>query len=72
MDGSPDSVTVTRAASNLPVGTELDLRLVPQNGAQIIVQSTPLAGTLASSTATATVTVPAGFSRFFVYTSWTP
>lgn len=66
------SVTLELAASKVPVGTVVRLTLTPETGAIVTVDSTPLAGTFESSTATATVTVPHGFSRFSVQASWTP
>jgi hypothetical protein len=65
--GSPDvvlantttkPVTVTLAATNIPVGTPVTVRVIPQDGDASTVTSTALSGTLASSTATATITLP--------------
>jgi hypothetical protein len=53
-------VTVALAASNIPTGTVVTVKVTPENGAATTVQSTALAGTLASSTATASVTLPTG------------
>jgi hypothetical protein len=66
------SVTIQLAASKVPVGTVVHLTLTPETGSIVMVDSTPLAGTFESSTATATVTIPHGFSRFSVQASWTP
>ena len=51
-------VTVNLQASNLPVGTVLQVTLTNELGERTTVNSTPLAGTQASSTATASVTLP--------------
>ena len=51
-------VTVNIAATNVPVGTTLAITVVGFMGASSLVSSTQLSGTLASSTATATVTLP--------------
>jgi len=51
-------ITVNIAAANVPVGTTLTVTVVGFMGASTSVTSTPLSGTLASSTATASVTVP--------------
>ncbi|MFN0086210.1 MAG: hypothetical protein ACKVX9_12555 [Blastocatellia bacterium] len=53
-------VTVALAATNIPTGTLAQVKVTPESGAPTTVQSTPLAGTQASSTATASVTLPAG------------
>ncbi len=47
-------VTLHISATNIPLGTLVDVILVPDGGNRIVWQSTPLAGTLASSAATAT------------------
>lgn len=51
-------VDVVIQGSNLPVGTVVQVTLTPENGARTTVQSTPLAGTVASSSATGSVTLP--------------
>lgn len=66
------TVTIQLAGSKVPVGTVVHLTLTPETGAIVNVDSTPLAGTFDSSTATASVTIPHGFSRFSVQASWTP
>lgn len=55
-------VSVALSASNIPLGTTLQVTLTPENGASTAVQSTALTGTLASSTATASITIPDGIS----------
>ena len=71
LQGSPDiilpanqnnPVSVALAASNIPLGTTLQVTLTPESGARANTQSTALTGTLASSTATASVTIPDGIS----------
>ncbi len=54
----PNPVTVNLQATNLPVGTVLQVTLTNELGERTTVNSTPLAGTQASSTATASVTLP--------------
>jgi hypothetical protein len=66
------TATIQLAGSKVPVGTVVHLTLTPETGAIVNVDSTPLAGTFDSSTATASVTIPHGFSRFSVQASWTP
>jgi hypothetical protein len=53
---NPVAVTVT--AANIPVGTVISVTVSGQNGGGSATESTALAGTLASSTATATISVP--------------
>ena len=53
-------------AANVPVGTIVTLTIFSENGPDLTIQSTPLAGALAASTATANVTLPPGFSKGFV------
>ena len=58
----PNPVNVALAATNIQPGTILQVTLTPENGARVVTQSTALAGTLASTTATASVTIPDGIS----------
>jgi hypothetical protein len=55
----PNPVQVAIQASNIPVGTVVQVRLIPESGTPTIVNSTPLSGSTASSTASASVTLPA-------------
>lgn len=67
------AVTVEIEGRNVPLGTTLNLTFQPENGSAFSVTSSPLvdAGGGASS-ASATVTFQAGFTRVFVRASWTP
>ena len=47
------AVVIEIEATNVPLGTVVDVVIVPNGGPGFTVQSTPLAGTLANSTATA-------------------
>lgn len=55
----PNPVQVAIQATNIPVGTVVQVRLVPESGTSTVVNSTPLSGSTSSSTATATLTLPA-------------
>lgn len=55
----PNPVTVALQAANIPVGTLVKITVIPEAGARTTVDSSPLAGTLGSSTATANVNLPA-------------
>jgi hypothetical protein len=66
---SPSTITIE--GRNVPVGTVVTLVIIPESGPDIFVDSTPLAGSLALSTATATVAVPAGNSLMYVRSKWT-
>lgn len=59
-------------ASNIPVGTVPTLYIFSESGPDMTVQAPALTGTLASSTATVSVTFPPGFSRGYVRAAWTP
>ena len=59
-------------ASNVPLGTTVTLKLFSENGADKVLISTGLTGTLASSTVTISTTIPPGFSTGFVTATWTP
>jgi hypothetical protein len=68
---SATALPVNITASNIPIGTTVTLLIYSENGADQTIVSTGLAGTVASSTATASVTLPAGYSYGFVKASWT-
>jgi hypothetical protein len=67
----PQPVTVSLAASEIPLGTTVNVTVKGRQGAPTTYLSTALAGTLASSTATAEVTLPAGPSTLEASTSFT-
>ena len=62
-------VTVSLAGTNIPVGTTVTVTVKALHGEAASVVSTPLAGTLASSTASASVTIPV--SEPSVVAAWT-
>jgi len=64
-------VQLTIQASFIPPGTVITLHVFSDNDTDQTVQTTPLLGTLQSSTATANVTFPSGFSLNFVKATWT-
>jgi hypothetical protein len=53
-------VTLTVSASNVPLGTTVNIRVVPATGQPTTATTTGLSGTVGNSTATATVTLPPG------------
>lgn len=53
-------VTVALSAANIPIGTTVQVKVTPEYGASTTVQSSALAGSQASSTATASITLPTG------------
>jgi hypothetical protein len=57
-------------ARGVPVGTIAKVFLFSLEGLDQEISSTPLSGTLQDSTATATVTLPAGFTRGYVRAKW--
>jgi hypothetical protein len=66
---SGSSVPITIAASNIPAGTVVYLHISSETNTDQTVPAT-LAGTVASSTATATVAWPLGVSRVLIRTTW--
>jgi hypothetical protein len=69
---SAGPVPVQIEARNIPLGTVVQVRVMSGTIPDFVVDSAPLAGTLALSTATAQVTFPPGFSRGFVRATWNP
>jgi hypothetical protein len=70
--GTSNPVSVTVTATNTPVGTVFQLRVLPPAGAASTVNSTASTGTFASSTATANVTLPNALTSVLnVYGSYT-
>ena len=59
---STNPVSVAIAATNIPVDTVVQVSLIPLNGLRTSVQTGPLAGTLAASTASASLSLPSGMS----------
>ena len=64
------AVSISLQASNVPLGTVVTVNVVPVAGDLVRVDSTPLAGSVASSTATATVSLPAGPSVLQPFTGF--
>lgn len=62
-------VAVALQAANIPLGTTIEVRLTPASGSPASVQSAPLTGTVAASTATASLTLPAGQSLIYATAS---
>lgn len=58
----PNPVTVALEGANIPIGTVIQVTLQPSNGTRTSVQSSPLAGTVAASTASASINLPGGIS----------
>jgi hypothetical protein len=55
-------INVSLEASNIPIGTLVQVTVIPENGARTSVESSALSGTEASSSTTATITLPGGVS----------
>lgn len=58
--GTTNPVPVTLTATNIPVGTVFTVKLIPQFAPPTTLPTTPSTGTFAGSTATTSVTFPAG------------
>jgi len=66
------SVDIVLEGSNIPLGTNVTVTVMNEAVGAIVVNSTALAGTVALSNATATVTIPTGFSQVFTQAQFTP
>ena len=64
--------TVELAAQGIPPGTVVQLTMWSETGGRMTVDTDPLVGTLESSTTSVDISIPSGFSRFFVQAEWTP
>ncbi len=62
-------VEVEVEASNIPLGTRVQLRVTPQTGDELLAEST-LSGTVSTSTATIMVSPPSGLSTYSVHADW--
>jgi hypothetical protein len=69
---TPDPVTVEIVGEHVPVGTVVTLEVHHDTLGTSTVQSTPLAGTEALSSATATATIDSGFSLVTLRADWNP
>ena len=66
-----DPVIVTFATANVPTGNTVKLRIVPAYGAPIEVLSPAISGTVASGSASVSVTLPQGSNVLQAITSYT-
>ena len=66
------AATIHIEAKNVPLGTTVQVRVIPARGQVINVMSTPLTGTLAQSTASAQVVFPGNQSEVQLRANWTP
>ncbi|MCI0439734.1 MAG: hypothetical protein L0177_11485 [Chloroflexi bacterium] len=72
IDSQGGPVVFQLEANNIPPGTFITLRIGSEDepGLQQTAQSTPLVGSFQESTATATATLPRGFTQIYVTASW--
>lgn len=63
-------VDIVVAAQNIPLGTQVTLVVINETLGLTNYQTTGLAGSLENSTATAQVTVPAGYTRIYTRANW--
>jgi hypothetical protein len=68
---APNPATVAFSASGVPIGNTVALTLTPLRGAAITATSSPLAGSVGSSTATASINIPQGISTLTASGSYT-
>jgi hypothetical protein len=67
-----EAVVIAIAATNIPLGTVVNVTVLNETEGATSVSSTPLDGTLASSNATASMIIRSGFSRFYTDADWNP
>lgn len=70
-DTLANPVSVSIAATSIPVGTVVKLVLSQPYGANLTADSSPLAGTYQSSTATASISIPVGSTVLMASTTFT-
>jgi hypothetical protein len=70
-DGSPSAAQVIVNTTNVPPGSTVLVTLIPDHAPPVTTTSAPLAGTLASATASANIDVPVGSSTLTATTSYT-
>jgi hypothetical protein len=68
---APNPATVAFSASGVPVGNTIALTVTPLRGTPSTATSGPLAGSAASSTATANISIPQGISTLTASASYT-
>jgi hypothetical protein len=68
---SSTAVPIVVEAKNVPLGTIVSIYFLSENGGDLLVETSPLSGTISSSTATASITLPTGYSRGFARARWT-
>ena len=71
LDAATD-VQIDLQGQNIPVGTTVAVTISNETEGLITVESSPLVGTLASSSVSVTVRIPPGFSRIFTHAEWLP
>lgn len=69
---SASTVTLAIEAQNISVSTIVHIKMFPDTGGPVMADSSPLVGSFDSSTATVNMTIPHGFSRFFIEATWSP
>jgi hypothetical protein len=65
-------VDIQLEGQNIPLGTTVTVTVVNESEELVQVLSSPLAGTEALSTASATVIISPGFSQIFTRARWQP
>ena len=69
---TPNPIPIVIEARNVPLGTIVKVNIFSDASGESIIDSTPLAGTLPLSTATATISPQPGFTRLSVRAVWVP
>lgn len=66
-----DPIAIGIESRSIPAGTVVQVHIISENASDQVVSSTPLAGSADPLSATATVTLPSGFSIGFARATWT-
>ena len=71
LDAATD-VQIGLEAHYVPIGTPVSVSVSNETEGLITADSSPLAGTIESSTASITIRIPPGYSRIFTHAEWQP
>jgi hypothetical protein len=66
----PLPVAIAIEGKNIPIDTKVTITVLNETEGPIVIESSPLAGTMDSSTATVDLKFPTGFSQIFTYAKW--
>ncbi len=67
---NPLPVAIAIEGKNIPIDTKVTITVINETEGPVVIESSPLAGTTDSSTATVNLKFPTGFSQIFTYAKW--